>query len=152
MSKTHDIVFIHCSCLHTSASSSFILKVLTRNSFPFLQARQQEHSARSSSSVAAYNSSVHREKAWGRRMSVLSEYGKQNLTGTWRIPEWENWRSFDRRQPQVECVFLCCFPPSSQCVRDGCGSDASLFSIRIQELASCRHEPLRKAREIYLKC
>lgn len=37
-------------------------------------------------------------------------------------------------------MYFCCFFFSSQCVRDGCGSDASLFLLRIQGLASYQHE------------
>lgn len=37
--------------------------------------------------------------------------------------------------PFFSCLFF-----SSQCVRDGCGSDASLFLLWIQELASYQHE------------
>lgn len=32
--------------------------------------------------------------------------GSKNITGTWRILEWENWSSFDLWQLQVECVFV----------------------------------------------
>lgn len=33
---------------------------------------------------------------------------------------------------------------STQCVRDGCGSDPVLFLLRIQELARYQHESLRE--------
>lgn len=41
---------------------------------------------------------------------------------------------------------FCCFVlfASTQCVRDGCGSDPSFFLLRTQELASYQHESLRK--------
>lgn len=41
------------------------------------------------------------------------------------------------------CLFLLLFA-STQCVRDGCGSDPILFLLRIQELALFQHESLRK--------
>ena len=69
------------------------------------------------------------------------------------------------------CVFLLLLSFfSSQCVRDGCGSDASLFSLRIRGLASYQHElprteklismlnstleggPWRKGRDCYFHC
>lgn len=71
-----------------------------------------------------------------------------------------------------ECVFFFLLLSffSSQCVRDGCGSDASLFSLRIRGLASYQHElprteklismlnstleggPWRKGRDCYFHC
>lgn len=136
-----------------------------------LPAWQQEQSAWSSSSVAAYNSSVHQKKKHDKKDVWRVNMGS-NLSGMWRILDWENWSCADQRQQQVELffVFFLFLSLSSQCVRDGCGLDASLFSIWIRGLASYQHElpraeklismlkltleggPWRKGRDCYLHC
>ena len=49
-------------CCNMSTNSTFILTAVNRKGFRLLHPWQKKNSARSSSSVAAYNSSVHREK------------------------------------------------------------------------------------------
>lgn len=139
------IFLIQHNCFHMIGNASFILKGANRNTFPFCHFWQQEDSTRSSSSVAASNSRVHREKNMIRRMS-----------GQWIWEAKFHWHikdlrmgDFDQWQLQVECVFLFFFLSSSQCVRDGCGSDASLYSLRIRGLASFQHELLRPEKNWY---
>lgn len=129
------------------------MKISDRKSFLFFHNWQKEHSARSSSSsVAAYNSSVHWENII--RNSVWE--------WIWKVKEWSH--ITDPRMGNffwlvataaINCdtyvlsLGLFCF---SQCVRNGWGMDSSLFSPWIQGLASYQHELLRTKKTTWSQC
>lgn len=116
------------------------------------------------------------------KSALGDKYNISRMSGQWIWKIKPDWRLKDCRMGKLEfvwaasgflfycCCCCCCLSLLSQCVRDGCGSDGSLFLLRIQGLASNQHElsragkltsmfyltleggPWRKGRDCYFRC